>query len=647
LSMSDTSTRRWTGSGSFTVNDIGNSPLEINNPDAVVINISGNMQNIGLETSKQTQITVGGNMIDCNFSGQNLHSTDLTSIKVAGSIENRISFNFVFLSQAIPNLLTQDLPPGTANDWKAALRVAVDPDAIAAVVIPPGVDAALYKQTYVNPTLLFGNIVDNFYYNQGSGRLTYVGQLDKTLAEQIEKGVTAVRYGPDGNPMTKTGSDGKLHFVTDTITWADATKISDLASASQGAPALSSVTGGYTIGGPGSFSVQAGSISLGNTLGIISYGVGTKYSYLAPYTRSGASVDVTVDGDLEMPASTIAALGGGNVNVFSTGGAMDLGSQDLLDVEQAIVQNHNLALGIYTSGRGNVNVVAFGNIAVDSSRIGAFNGGNVSVESLQGNIDAGIGGLNIVPINLYYVDPVTGKAASYQEPVFANGIVAETLMNPAIPGSAVLPGNIIVQTPRGDILADAGGILQESLSGNVQAPGPTITLTAGTKPEGSDPGFKGNISLGGAGVIGGSITATANGNISGLVISRQDSTINAAANFTGTVLSGGTANLSAGGTVAGIVIGVSGANVSGALGVTADVLSQNASVNGAASQSTLGTTATATTASQNAAGQATDDAKQQVASDDTQDDEKKKKKGPGPALARRVGRVTVILPKAI
>jgi hypothetical protein len=283
---------------------------------------------------------------------------------------------------------------------------------------------------------------------------------------------------------------------------------------------------------------------------------------------------------------------------------------------------------------------------VDSSRIAAFNGGNLSIESLQGNVDAGIGGLNIVPINYYYVDPRTGKAASYQEPVFANGIVAETLMNPSIPGSAILPGNITVQTPRGDILASAGGILQEALSGNVEAPGPTITLVAGTLPSGTSPGYVGNISLGSAGVIGGSVNAAANGNISGLVITRQDSTINATANFTGTVLSGGNANLSAGGAVVGTIIGVTGASVSGALGVTADVLSQNASVNGASSTSTLGTTATATAASQNAAGQANDDAKQQVASDDTSDDDKKKKKGGGPVITHRVGRVTVLLPKA-
>jgi len=639
ISMSDTSTRRWT-SGAFGLNDIGTSPLEINNPNSVIINIAGDMENIGLVTDKQTQITVGGNMVDCNFSGQNLHPGDTTSIDVTGSILNRISFNSVFLTQVLPNLPTvADVPPNEANDWRAPLLAAVDPTVIANMTL--GTDPTKYQEM-VNSALLFGSIAGNFFYNQGTGRLTYGGQLDFSMAALLEQPLTVVRYDTTtGLPLTQIGADGKPHFVTDTINWADPVKIAALATASQGTPAMSSVTGGYAVGGPGSFTVNASSISLGNTLGIISYGVGTagngvNYSYLAPYTPSGASIDVTVAGDLEMQASTIAALGGGNVKVTSTGGSMDLGSQDLLDVEQAVVKQHNMALGIYTSGAGNVDVTAQGNISVNSSRIAAFNGGNVSVESLEGNVDAGVGGLDIVPINYYYVSG--GKAVTYQEPVFANGIVAETLMDATIPGGATLPGNITVTTPRGDIIANAGGILQEALSGNVEAPGPTITLTAGSD------GFKGNISLGSSGVIGGSVIANASGDITGLVISRQNSTVNAAGTFTGTLLSGGTVTLAAtsvGGSTT--IFGAGGVSVSGNLGSGAQVLGQNVSVNGGTSQNTLGATATATATSQSAAGQASEQSEQQVASDDSQDDDKKKK-GKGPLLAHRVGRVTVLLP---
>ena len=91
------------------------------------------------------------------------------------------------------------------------------------------------------------------------------------------------------------------------------------------------------------------------------------------------------------------------------------------------------------------------------------------------------------------------------------------------------------------------------------------------------------------------------------------------------------------------IIGVGGANVSGGGGVTASVLGQNVSVNGGAAQSTLGSSASATSASQSAAQQANSSATQQIATDNGNDDQKKKQTS---GLARNVGRVTVILPKA-
>jgi hypothetical protein len=342
-----------------------------------------------------------------------------------------------------------------------------------------------------------------------------------------------------------------------------------------------------------------------------------------------------VSGDLEMPSSTIAALGGGDVNVVSTGGSMDLGSQYLVDFEADIMREDNLGLGIYTSGGGNVNVTAQGTINIDSSRIATFNGGDIFIESLAGNVNAGSGGNVAIPINVF-----SAKASLPTQPfeqVYANGIVALTLVNASqVPGSAQVPGNITVKTPQGDIFASQGGILQEALNGNISA-GPTITLDAGSQ------GHIGNIDLGDSGVIGGTVDISANGNISGLVISRQNSTVNAGQSFSGTVLSGGTANLSAGGSVSGTVIGAAGVNASGGGGVTASLLGQNVSVNGGAAQSTLGTSASATSASQSAAGTASNDAKQQVAGDNTTDDDQKKKKQPA---LQRMKRVTVILPKS-
>ena len=345
-----------------------------------------------------------------------------------------------------------------------------------------------------------------------------------------------------------------------------------------------------------------------------------------------------------MLTSTIAAIGGGDVNVTSTGGSMDLGSQELFGNEL-----REVGFGIINSGNGSVNVTALGDIDINGSRIASYNGGNIFIESLQGNVNAGSGGATYIGVPVSYVDPVTGLAGLYREAVYGSGIVANTLVDTLlVPGSAKVPGNITVETPQGNIVASQGGILQEALNGNISA-GPTITLVAGTPPSGTlgqpdyTPGYAGNVDLGDSGVIGGTVNVTANGNITGLVISRQNSDIVAAQNFSGTVLSGGSANVSGGGSVSGTIVGVVSATVSGGGGVTAQVLSQNANVGGAAAN-TLGATATATSTSQSAANQANNDTKTEVASTDNSDEDQKKKKVL--PLIQRVKRVTVILPKS-
>jgi filamentous hemagglutinin family protein len=650
LVMSDSSQTQWTSAATFGTTDHGSIPRELlptpllntpnNSGNPVEINISGNMENLTISTTKQTRITVGGDMIGCSFSGENLNASDVTSVNVAGQIYNQGSFSWVFLPNGVQSLPAADAPPNSPWNWLSVLYAAVDPVAIASLQVPanlaPSQYAALAAQDHLFPN---GSLDQTLFYNPTTGRLTFNGSMSANLQDILEQPLTVLRYGANGYPVVVNGT-----FVTDTVTWADASKITALYQASQGAPSLGDSSSGYRIGGPGEFDIHAGSISLGNSLGILSYGVGDRYANLASVTPAGAAINVTVDGNLEMFASTIAALGGGNVNVTSTGGTMDLGSQELVDVIGQVIKSHGLALGIYTSGRGGVNVTALDDINIDTSRIAALNGGSVNVESLQGSVNAGSGGTLAVPVYAYYVNPATGQSAYYAEQVYASGIVATTLVNPGqVPGSPNVPGNITVLTPRGDIIASQGGILQEALNGNVSG-GPTVTLTAGTRPTGSSPGYAGNIDLGDSGVIGGTVNLDANGSITGLVISRQNSTINAAGNFNGTALSGGLIGLSAGGTVSGILIGVGGISASGGQGVTASLVGQNVSVGGGQAQSTLGTAAPTAT-SQSAAAQASSDTKEQLASNTAvAADDDKKKKAKAPVLTRRTGRVTVILP---
>jgi hypothetical protein len=368
---------------------------------------------------------------------------------------------------------------------------------------------------------------------------------------------------------------------------------------------------------------------------------------------SQQTVNGLTEPSLYIPASTIAALGGGDVTVSVPNGSIDLGSQELLPFETQIINASHNGLGIFTTSSGNVTVTALGNINIDSSRIATFNGGDIFIESYTGNVNAGSGGTAAIPINYFAPDLIGFSLAS----IPANGIVAGTLTAARIipPGTARLPGNITVIAPQGSIFADLGGISQQAFGETLSSANATSTigLFAGTplnfnndwysqdnnwtaKP----PAYVGNIDLGSSGVIGVNVIARATGTIDGLIISQQNADITAAQSFAGTVFAGGKATLSSGGNISGTIVAIGGVNTSGGGTLTANVLSS--SVNGGAG--TLATSSSASSTSTSATAETSAETQQQVASNNNpnEDDSKKKKA----SLARTVGRVTVVLPKA-
>jgi filamentous hemagglutinin family protein len=695
LLMSDSSQIKW-ATGDFVDSD--NGTVFPTGPQPAIINVSGSVVDLNLITSKATDLTVGGDIFNSGFSGQNLQASDITSINVAGQIFSTSPYSFVNLSTAIPNIPAGDLPLGFADSWNTIFTLAVDQNLVDSYQILPNttesqlaVDVLEYAslfQDQLNSGILVPANLPGFVYNTATMRLGYIGQMPSSVQNDLDhtiyvlhlvNGVPVIDENP--NDINNNPSTGRVYgeLETDPVSWADPSAVDALATdaANSGAPPLSTVQLGYRVGGPGQFDVTAGSISLGASDGIVSCGVYDpqggydRYANLASITPVGATLDVSVIGGLmdptqpagvnnpylttlDMLSSTIASLDGGDVNVVNDVGSMDLGSPELASSSggSGSATGQHLGFGIYSTGGGDVSVTALDDVDIDGSRIATYDGGNIFVESLQGTIDVGSGTADLNTIDSVYGSEA--PQAPFQEGAFGSGIVANTLEPPSPgqafpPDAAKVPGNITVLSPEGDIVATSAGIVQEALDGSI-TPGPTVTLVAGTLPSGTpgmpdyNPGYPGNIDLGNSGVIGGEVNLSANGNISGEVVSRQNSDVNAAQNFSGTLLSGGSASVTGGGTISGTIIGVGGANVSGAGGVTAVVLGQNVSVNGGSSQSTLGSSATATSATQSAAQQANSQSQQQVASDQTgQTDDNKKKK---PQI-RKVGRVTVILSAAV
>src|SRR5262249_37388565 len=147
------------------------------------------------------------------------------------------------------------------------------------------------------------------------------------------------------------------------------------------------------------------------------------------------------------------------VTVESTEGTLNLGSQDLFGQSR-------FAFGIYTSGRSDVHVTSAKDINIEGSRIAAYNGGNVFVKSLDGNVNVGSGGNTYVNVQLVSRD-ANNQAVTREDPIYGSGIVAVSL--PAdlrSPGDHALPGDITVESPHGDIISSKAGILQIALDGN-------------------------------------------------------------------------------------------------------------------------------------------------------------------------------------
>ncbi len=601
LTMSDSADTQYLTTSAFT----GHAPipLHLHNPTPVTLNISGNLNNVLLSANEAAQINVRGNMVNSRFSGQNLFATDATRITVAGDILNRNEFTDVLLATAPDlSLLGQAYPP---NDSYASLA----------------------SQLHYDPT---------------TKKLTFVGRMNSDqlaaltqLTIQLVDAEGLPRVDADGNPVLATVS------ILDTAT------ATALYNATQDIPFNPGT--GYFVGGGGEFDFTARNMDLGATLGIQSIGP-VNNTAVANYFNHGANINVNLTGNLDMFSTTISSQNGGTVNVRA-GGNVNVGSTTFSG-------NDLIARGIFTVARSDVSVIANGDINVNGSRIAAYDGGNVTVESLHGNINAGTGGQGSVSVNEVFVDPLTHQVLTYTPTIPGSGILATTFPaagDDTFPASRNLVGNILVEAPNGNINANQGGVVQLPLN-QVDSPNAVVQVLAGyeLRDSGGNAVNAANLASGtavkvsenrnidasGSGVIGSTVKLKSTGSIIGVIFARNNIDITAQQNVSVTALAQGTVSASAGGSVSGTLIGVGGVSASGG-NIDASLISNNG-ISGSTSgqKGTVAGTAADSTASAASAGN--DDSKSKNSGSATEAEDATKKKGI--ALAQKVSRVTVFLP---
>jgi len=622
--------------GVFGIGDDATTPVHENSATTVSLNVGGDLKDILLSSPEAAQILVGGNMISSGFEGMNLDASDVTGIVVAGNIENRSEFTTAAADAAPLLEYLSEVSPDSADAQLAA------------------------------------NLTRQISYDAKTGTIVIQGLTGKILS--LLQSLTVLVY-QDGSPVVN--ADGvyqtRVVSVIDASTAAHLQAALDAQTATYGTVTDNSY--GYILGGGGKFVISANSVDLGTTLGIQSQGViydiayltgknyqpvydangNPEYVYpLATYFTGGADIQVTATGDLNMFSTQISSQNGGAIKI-TAGGQISVGSDFFTDLTSQ-------PRGIFTTGGSDISVVAGGDINVNGSRIAAYDGGNVTVESQNGNINAGTGASSVITVAEYYVNPVTRQVYGYSPQIPFSGILALTFptRRADFPAPMATLGNILVEAPHGNINADEAGILQLALNQS-SYPQATTTVLAGYElrdsqgqPVSAANWSDGtpvlvssgqNINASGSGIIAGNASLEASGSIEGLIFARNNIDIVAQQNVDVTALGQGNVRVDAVGSITGTYIGVNGVSASGG-SIDASLISANVTGGATSGQSGLGQGTAANTAA-NAASASEDSGKVAAKSDGSDDDLLKKKnqgKG-GIVLAQKTGRVTVLLPQ--
>jgi filamentous hemagglutinin family protein len=159
-------------------------------------------------------------------------------------------------------------------------------------------------------------------------------------------------------------------------------------------------------------------------------------------------------GDISMTSSQVSTTGGGAINMLAAG-SLDVGTTEL-NGGQTSGQTRNT--GILTEHGGAINVFANGDVNVNESRIMSFMGGDITVWSDKGNINAGKGSKATISVSAPTYSCKNGVCSvTFNPPAVGSGIRALTYApNETTPAPPA--GDIYLFAPQGVIDAGEAGI---------------------------------------------------------------------------------------------------------------------------------------------------------------------------------------------
>ncbi len=140
-------------------------------------------------------------------------------------------------------------------------------------------------------------------------------------------------------------------------------------------------------------------------------------------TSANGTASGAYSGDLDLTYSRIYTLDGGGIALLVPGGAINVGLANPPAASASSAKPPS-QLGIVTQGTGNLDVYSLGDVNVNASRIFTLGGGNILIWSQQGSIDAGNGAKSSLslPPPTYTVDAAGNVQIVFNAAVAGSGI---------------------------------------------------------------------------------------------------------------------------------------------------------------------------------------------------------------------------------
>ena len=234
-------------------------------------------------------------------------------------------------------------------------------------------------------------------------------------------------------------------------------------------PQGASVVSGVTFFGNGHGEVLAGeNLDLATSSGI--------QFFQGSATSPGGLLDVGVGKNLEMTLSKIVTYNGGSISIHGPGGA-DTPVGGRVDVGTNVRPANDVfgdIFGIVTLAGGAITILADGTVNVDQSRVATLSGGDITIESVHGDINAGSGARNELvefPIQVLdangnpVIDPVTHEPVYQIIYVPGSGIFTFAPGDPnPLPSYPAPPPVTAFMTPAGKALAAL--VLKQVIAGH-------------------------------------------------------------------------------------------------------------------------------------------------------------------------------------